>query len=196
MASPEPTPGRCAAQTRSVIGYCVRWPAAGQTRCRLHGGGNPQAIAAASRRLEHAAAAQAVRTLGLPREVAPDEALTEELHRTAGAVAWLGEQVATVPADGLYQRYLGTGGVLWERPSVLVELYGVERDRMVKVARSAIDAGLQERQVRVVEHLGEILAAILEGLMGDPELALTDAQRAVAPAVVNRHLALLAGDQA
>lgn len=52
--------------------------------------------------------------------------------------------------------------MLWERPLVLVELYGVERDRMAKVARSATGAGLQERQVRVVEHPGEILAAILE----------------------------------
>lgn len=196
MASPEPIPGRCAAQTRSVIGYCERWPSAGQARCRMHGGASPQALAAARRRGEHAAAAQAVRTLGLPREVEPDEALTEELHRTAGAVTYLGSEVAALPADGLYQRYLGTGGVLWERPSVLVELYSVERDRMVRVARTAIDAGLQERQVRLAEQLGGLLAAVLEGLMGDPELNLTAAQRAVAPAVVNRHLALLAGDQA
>lgn len=48
--------------------------------------------------------------------------------------------------------------------------------------------------MRLAERMGDLLALVLEALVGDPELALTDAQRAVAPAVVSRHLALLAGE--
>lgn len=39
MASVQPTEGRCNAKTRGENpGYCERYPLAGKTRCRLHGG--------------------------------------------------------------------------------------------------------------------------------------------------------------
>lgn len=40
-------------------------------------------------------ASAAVAEFGLPLEVAPHEALLQELHRTAGRVAWLDHKVMT-----------------------------------------------------------------------------------------------------
>jgi hypothetical protein len=53
--------------------------------------------AAAERRVAEAAAretmAKAVRTLGLPIDVDPGKALLDEIHWTAGHVAWLRDKV-------------------------------------------------------------------------------------------------------
>jgi len=85
---------RCSAQTRGGE-PCKKargWGTGhvGFGRCRLHGGLSPSGIKAAGVQQ----ARLAVRAYGLPREVDPHSALLEELHRTAGHVAWLGSQVA------------------------------------------------------------------------------------------------------
>jgi hypothetical protein len=49
----------------------------------LHGGAGPQVQRKAEERLRREAAERGVATLGLPREVAPHEALLEEVYRTA-----------------------------------------------------------------------------------------------------------------
>jgi hypothetical protein len=81
----------CGARARSTGKPCGRpagWGTShqGYGSCKLHGGCTATGIKAA----EHAMAEQAIITYGLPREVDPHEALLEELHRTAGAVAYAG----------------------------------------------------------------------------------------------------------
>lgn len=76
---------------------CELSPAEGAKRCWRHGGSSPQAKKAAERRVAEAAAretmAKAVRTLGLPIDVDPGKALLDEIHWTAGHVAWLRDKV-------------------------------------------------------------------------------------------------------
>lgn len=55
MASDEPLPDRCAAQTRSG-GYCEKHSSAGRDRCRFHGGHSP-GPESNSRNLQHGATA-------------------------------------------------------------------------------------------------------------------------------------------
>jgi hypothetical protein len=67
----------------------------GTGHCRLHGGASPNGR-------KHAQAQQAVAavvTYGLAREIDPHQALLEELHRTAGHVAWLQIKVAELEAE-------------------------------------------------------------------------------------------------
>jgi hypothetical protein len=122
-------------------------------RCRLHGGASPTHLKAAQRR----EAERAVASLGLPREVAPHMALLEAVHRAAGHVAWLGEVVGELDKNQLVhgitrttQNPDGTRTVEARAAvNVWVKLYQDWHDRLVRVAKVAIDAGVAERQVRL-----------------------------------------------
>lgn len=169
----------CGAKKRQSEGTCER-PAGWGTdhpgigKCKLHGGGTKSHKTAAKIEL----ARQAVVTYGLPRQIAPDAALLEEVWRTAGHVQWLGELVQLADARDLTQR--GEQGVVVE--SVWVDMYRKERAHLVAVAKAAIAAGIAERQVRVAEQQGAILAGAVREILD--RLGLTAEQRAKVPQVV------------
>jgi hypothetical protein len=159
----------------------MRFPKGGVAVCPRHGGHAPQVIAAAERRNREAAAELAVATYGLPREVAPDVALLEEVHRTAGHVAWLAEVVGQLEQGevtwGLAEETdappgeNGGAGVTTKSKAavnVWVKLYQDERRHLAAVCRDALAAGIAERQVRLAEQQGALLAGavnrILDGL--------------------------------
>lgn len=171
----------CGAKKRQGEGTCTR-PAGWGTdhvgigRCKLHGGRTPDHVKQAN----VVKAERAVATYGLPREVAPDQALLEEVHRTAGHVAWLGEVVGRLEQGevtwGLAEETDapitdGGGGVTTKHKAavnVWVKLYQDERKHLAAVCRDALAAGIAERQVRLAEQQGALLAGavnrILEGL--------------------------------
>lgn len=159
---------RCNGTTSS--GRCRKQPIKGGAVCRTHGGSAPQVKAAAEARLLHRRAVLEAETLGLPREIDPHTALLEELHRTAGAVQWL----AAVISD------LERGHVAGD--SVWLRLYADERDRLVKVAKTCVDVGIEERRVRLAESAGAQLAAVVRAVLD--RLQLSDEQRLLALQVV------------
>jgi hypothetical protein len=63
--------------------------------------------------------------------------------------------------------------------------------RMAHYAKVAIDAGVADRQMANAEHLADVLAQLLRGVLDD--LYLTPQQQATAPDIVRRHLERLAG---
>jgi len=149
---------------------CGNRPIRGGSVCSTHGGSAPQVQAAAEQRLLLRRAVLEAETLGLPREIDPHTALLEELHRTAGAVQWLGAVVAD----------LELGHVAGD--SVWVRLYADERDRLLKVAKTCVDVGIEERRVRLAESAGAQLAAVVRAVLD--RLALSDEQRVLALTVV------------
>jgi hypothetical protein len=72
----------------------------------------------------------------------------------------------------------------------LAQLEAAERDRCVSFATKAIAAGLAERQVRLAERQGALLAGAVRGILDD--LGLSPEQQALVPAVVARHLRAVA----
>jgi hypothetical protein len=89
-------------------------------------------------------------------------------------VAWLQEQVSAesnvegVSAQALHQMYLR------------------ERDHLVRVAKTAIDAGVAEREVRLAENQGQLIAyAVMKMIDG---LDLTAQQHQRARQLVSEHL--------
>lgn len=138
---------------------CGNKPIRGGSVCSTHGGSAPQVRAKAEERLLHRRAVLEAETLGLPREIDPHTALLEELHRTAGAVQWLGAVVAD----------LERGKVAGD--SVYVRLYADERDRLVKVAKTCVDVGIEERRVRLAEQAGAQLAAVVRAVLDRLELS-------------------------
>lgn len=170
---------------------------AGTGRCKLHGGGTRSHQAAGKRAL----AERAVRTFGLPREIDPRDALLEEVYRTAGAVDWLWSQVqALLPDDVIWGKTEEVNKTAGEFPgldvthaaavNLWVKLWQDERAHLVRVAKEAINAGIEERKVRLAEQQGTLLAGVIQRILGD--LDLTPAQAARIPEVVPRHLRAVA----
>ena len=165
----------------------------GYGNCKFHGGGGRNG----QRHAQRAHAEEAVRVYGLPVQTTPEQALLDEVHRTAGHVAWLRERIADLHPDaltwGLTKReqvgaaeFKGTNSTEAAAVHVWLELYLRERRHLVDVCAKAITAGIAERQVRLAEAQGQLMAqaliAILDGL------ALTEEQREKVPELVDRHL--------
>jgi hypothetical protein len=184
-------PDLCGAKTRSG-GLCAKqagWGTRhqGVGRCRLHGGNSPTHNRAA----ERAMATRAVVTYGLPREVDPHTALLEELHRTAGAVAWLTGMVADLEESDAHGP-VGDGEHPRHEAHVWIRLYQEERGHLARVAKTCVDVGIEERRVRLAESQGELLAQVIRGVLSD----LGVANHPQASTVVRRHLTAIAGTAA
>lgn len=182
---------------------CGAWAIRGGTVCRVHGGSAPAVKAAAARRLEEAKASAAATTLGLPVEIDPHAALLGEVHRSAGVVAWLTLQVQQLqasevvwgrtkeadqeggPGGGYSLREEGAAVNLW------VKLLGEWSDRLTRVAKAAIDAGVSERLVKLEERKGELIAELLANVIDDDRIGLTGEQRQRAREVAAEQLRAL-----
>ena len=163
-------PRKCRAHNkRDATKHCGDWAADGANVCRRHGGAAPQVKAAAARRKEIAKAEKALLSYGLAQEIDPVAALLQELHRSAGAVAWLTTVLADVEASDLTQQSRVTGSAV---PSAMWEIFLRERAHYAKVAKDCASAGVEERQVRFIEEQGrqvaDVIRRIVVGLGLDP----------------------------
>lgn len=73
-----------------------------------------------------------------------------------------------------------------EARRALVDLEAQERDRCVKFAKVAHDMGIAEREVKLAEQQGQLLALVINNVLGD--LSLTVEQQALVPTVVQARL--------
>lgn len=71
-----------------------------------------------------------------------------------------------------------------EAQRALVQLEAQERDRVVRFAKTAHDMGIAEREVRLAESQGALLASVVRNILGD--LELSEAQQELAPGVIQR----------
>lgn len=182
-------PRFCNAKKRQGEGHCTRpagWGTdhAGQGRCKLHGGKTQSHVAAA----RQAAAHVAVSKFGLPREIDPHTALIEELHRSAGIVAFLTDQVQGLDTAAMHGPVGGGPDSHPRREAhVWIRMLAEERLQLTRVAKTCVDVGIEERRVRMIEQAGEMLATAIRGvldefgLLGDPRT----------PDIVRRHLSQL-----
>lgn len=155
-----PQKRHCSAHSVRTGQPCRAWAVTGATVCVAHGGAAPQVKAAAEARVGLASAQRAVATLGLSREIEPHQALVEELWRAAGLVEWVSRIVAGLDAEA--------------EISAWFNLYQAERDRMVRAARAAINAGVAEREIALAEEQGRIIAQVLERSLVDLGLNVAD----------------------
>lgn len=177
-----------ATSTRSGL-RCERAPIKGGSVCATHGGRAPAVKQAAAQRLAEAEAARemekAMSTYGLPREVDPGMALLEEVHRTAGHVAWLAQKVA-----GLTDEELVVIGPFGPAKNPMLAQYERERAHLAKVTADAVRCGLEARQVALAERLGEQVLTAMRGFAAELGHDPDDPRVVEAGA---RHLRLIAG---
>ena len=175
---------QCTATSKRTGQRCRRAPAPGATVCWWHGGAAGQTKRAAERRV---AEAEWGRTFGdPPPDANPVEVMADEIRWAAGHVAWLRDRVAVLDPDQV------AGD---DKAGALIELYGVERDRLARMCALAIRAGLAERLVRLEEAKGEAIARLIAAVVDDPEAGLSDEQRHHLRRQAGRRLRALAGNQ-
>lgn len=160
----------CAGRSAATGKPCQKRPMKGATVCRNHGGASPQVRAAAARRIAEREAQRALETYGVPIVTNPEDALLDEVHRTAGHVAWLGAVVAELEQQQLQQSSFLSG---ISEPSVWLRIYQDERKHLVNVAAAALKAGVEERRVQVVESQAAQLVQVIRALLGDARLGIT-----------------------
>lgn len=190
---------------------CHNFPIKGGTVCyQRHGGKAPQVQEAARNRLDRERAEKAVATLGLPRDVDPFVGLKEEIARTAGHIAWLdgiigemepidlvwgeaSDEHTTSEGTGMGLKGLDTTTEAHTHRaeaglSVWLRLYQDERKHFVQVCKTAIQCGLAEREVKILEAQGKLLADVFRAFIDDPELALDADTRQRMRQIASRHL--------
>jgi hypothetical protein len=198
---------RCTAKNKQG-NRCGLTPVPGASVCWRHGGRAPQV----QRKAIVVAELQAWGLADTAED--PGEVLlrlvTQSSRRAAFYAGLLEQQYAaqasaddpdgttTLPAGvgALIGHKMGMGGkdgILYtveEAIRGLVQLEAMERDRCARFAKLALDAGIQERQVRLAERQGALIVEILRAVLADPELGLTAEQRKAVPGVARRHLAI------
>jgi len=126
---------------------------------------------------------------GQPINITPEEAIMQELHRTAGIVNWLegklNQQSDNAQSDDGITAYHPKTGV---KQSVWMDMYQNERDRLAQVAKTAASMGIAQRQIQIVEEQGRMLAAVITKLLNHPTLELTPKQRVHAPDIIRQLL--------
>lgn len=144
------------------------------------------------------------------KDVTPTQALLEEVKWTAGAVDYLRARIDELDPHAMWQgpvkvkskhhtRDDGVGGHVHGQGHVaeLTQDHGLrvhtlwtmlmrEREHLVTVSATAIRVGLEERQVKLAEDQGRIVAAVIKAVLGD--LMLTPDQVALVGEVVPRRL--------
>lgn len=142
-------------------------------------------------------ARQAVITYGLPRDIAPTDALLEEVRYSAGHVAWLREQVAALESKSLVwgiteeteknaSEFAGTDTTRAAAMNVWLDLYHKERRYLLDVTKAVIAAGVEERRVKLAEAQGSLLNDVIRRILA--RLSLTPDQSKLLPLVVPEEL--------
>lgn len=180
-------------QCQLAAGWQTDHPGTG--RCRYHGGLTKQSNTKALRErlIEQAKVDEMI--YGSPVEqIDPGEAIMQELARTAGHVQWLFEQLQTEEAELVESgespsKVLKQYTKLGQTPSVYIDLYFRERQHLMQVAKTAAGMGIAERQIRLAEEQGRLLANVIQGFIND--MQLTPEQMVKAPEIMRKHLALI-----
>lgn len=190
---------------------CEKWARVGHTVCAYHGLTHRQ-IALGKAKVEgerqmveaREKMERAAKSFGLAVVISPQQALLDEISRTAGHVQWLAGVVQNLSDEeivfgvGSEEHKTGVGETgdavdlttvtKVAAPNVWVKLYQQERSHMVHVAKVAISCGIAERQVRIAEEQGQMIAGMLRAIFEDPSLELTEVQLVQARTVASLHL--------
>lgn len=190
----------CVGHRKHDGGPCTQNRMHGSTVCKKHGGMAPQVREAAARRLAVARAeAEVQRELirnGEVPQAHPLDVLLERVWRSAAFVRVLEQLVSGLAVSP--DETEDEGAAIYgpdhsgdQRSHVYLELLGQWSDRAARYSKLALDAGVAEREIRLAERQGEIVANLIRSVLEDPELALDAGQREVAGLVAQRHLRAL-----
>lgn len=167
---------------------CTKRSMKGSTVCRNHGGALPQVRKAAASRLATQRAEQIMATLGAhPTDTDPVEGLHLVICWSRTHMDWLRERVQELLPSALtwgdYQVVESQlrGMEIKQRAQVnaWLDLYYRERQFFTDACAKAIHAGLAEREVRLEEQRGALIADVIRRVLSDLELTPDQQSRAL-----------------
>jgi hypothetical protein len=138
-------------------------------------------MVAAEKRLAVTKVREALVKMGVRVEQHPIEVLLEQVYEANGNVEFLRARV----------QELDLPAQLTIASVALLELYNQERDRAAKMAKLALDAGVQERQVNIQARQAETLADLIRHVLDHADLGLTSAQKKQGRLIAARRLRVL-----
>ena len=198
---------RCKAKRRDGQ-QCGSHAVKGLEVCRMHGGSSPQSRAKRERFIAEQKAAREVHRLAQPIDTDPAQALLDLVSSAAGEVAYWRARVDEIQdrdekrlTSGLTKITEGKdrGGVTTLRTvetvaAIEYRMWTAAQDRLAQYATAALRAGVQERQIKLAEDQGMLVAQVIRAVLDD--LQLTSEQSGRVPEIVPRHLRLLASNAA
>lgn len=172
--------GQCDAKTKTG-GKCKRPRGFGTNhygtgKCSFHGGNLPS-------HRKKGANDSLNQLMGREIQINPLDAILWCIRLKAGEVKWLTMKMAEMDKDQEWfewTEYQGKQFNVWVR-----QRDAAMRD-LTRFSKDAISLGLAERAVRLAEHYGDMIAKLINGILGD--LSLTPDQLQYAPQIVRRHL--------
>lgn len=180
---------------------CAKYPIRGAKTCEAHGSATQKSRAQAEvRDLVNLSGWQ----LGDP-DTNPGEKLLMLVAQSAELVQKYGRSVGQLvaEADGDLEKALvrevwstdesGQSRKTGEYVKAIPQQFDKERDRLARYATAAISAGLAERQVRLAEDTGRMVAGMY--VLMSERLGLTDEQRALMPALLAQVLSEVSGER-
>lgn len=183
----------CGARKKDGTGRCQH-PAGwgtlhpGTGKCKRHGGSVP------SHQVANAVPSLAL-LVGYDVDVSPMEALVMCVRIKAAEVAYYSAQIAAMDPKAVLTRpreeALDKDGYVHDlkkqkQVNIWVRLRDQAMDRLAKYAKMALDAGVDERMIRVAEGVGAQLAAALGTVLDG--LGLSKEQQAKAPDLIRSSL--------
>lgn len=145
----------------------------GTGRCKLHGGSNSSG--------QVAAAKEQARHMAVAIRVSPGQAMAGVLHLSAGQLAWVTMKVNELEEEELMQDY---GLHRW------VRLQNSLMHDVAKFAKTAADAGIDERMAKLAEEQTLMVGRLIEAVVKDPEFDMTPAQKKILGPLVRKHLTM------
>lgn len=161
----------CTARAKTTGKPCGNPPMNGGTVCRMHGGRAPQVKAKAKQRQAVAEAQKIISRLGGQVEQEPLEALLQlvgeaaaNVHGYRSVIAGLEIEVGADGSVAIPERDLYSKNGITNVPArvhILVKMYDEERDRLARYSKLCLDAGVEERRVKLAEVQGRGLAEVV-----------------------------------
>lgn len=141
---------------------------------------------------QEVATRKALAELNLDSDANPLDELLTEVQRSAAAVRWLADKVNSLEdreithgivrtvqhADGSRDVTAAAAVNLW------VRMWQEERDRLARVCKLTLDAGVDERRVRLAESQGRMIVDVIRATLLDLEIEESEHVHDV----VSRHL--------
>jgi hypothetical protein len=143
--------------------------------CKYHGGATKNHQKAAEKKM----AAKILTDFGKPIPIEPTAALLAVLHLSAGHLEWIKSEYERTQDKSSFDA------------RSLMRAWNEERDRVARTAKACLDAGVAERQVRLAEEYGSLLAQYTAGLLDDLAPFLSAEGREQVPTFVRARLLAL-----
>lgn len=151
----------------------------GVGKCKWHGGCTDSGNKSAANLL----AARVIGGYHGEIDIEPHDGILWCIRMAAGQIHHLNQHAALIASDEDVDDEKHFASIKLQR--IMLER-GKAMDQLAKYSKAALDANVAERQIKIAEGYGQILASLLAAVFED--LELTPAQRRSAPLIAERRL--------